>query len=410
MSESGRGSHASSVTLKATDTAGDAAGAARPLAAPRPSVGAHLRDALAVMSPAYFALAMATGIVAMACHLHGLREFATFLAWLNVLLYPVLWALFIARVVLFPSKVLADCSSHGRAPGFFTAVAATGVVGAQMVVLHASPLLGKVLWWSCAVLWALCTYGVFARLTTRADKPSLSEGINGGWLVAVVATQSVAVLGCLVDGNVLGDRETSLFILMSFWLGGGMLYIWIIGLIFYRYMFFPVSEHDLMPAYWINMGAVAISTLAGALLANAAGSSAVLLPLRPFILGLSVMFWATATWWIPMLLLLGLWRHRIRRVRFSYDPLYWGLVFPLGMYSVATYRLGEALQAHVLVWIARVFVIAAAGAWLVTFLGLGGRLVYTFVLWLRRPRPVPTLSPVPANGEVRPWKTQGVVR
>ena len=47
------------------------------------------------------------------------------------------------------------------------------------------------------------------------------------------------------------------------WLWGGMLYIWMISLIFYRYAFFPMAPSDLTPPYWINMGAVAISTLAG---------------------------------------------------------------------------------------------------------------------------------------------------
>jgi len=48
------------------------------------------------------------------------------------------------------------------------------------------------------------------------------------------------------------------------WLWGGMLYIWMISLIFYRYTFFKFSPGDLQPPYWINMGAMAISTLAGA--------------------------------------------------------------------------------------------------------------------------------------------------
>ena len=50
---------------------------------------------------------------------------------------------------------------------------------------------------------------------------------------------------------------------LAMWLGGGMLYIWIISLIFYRYTFFVMSPSDLAPPYWINMGAAAISTLAG---------------------------------------------------------------------------------------------------------------------------------------------------
>ena len=56
------------------------------------------------------------------------------------------------------------------------------------------------------------------------------------------------------------------FLALSMWLWGGMLYIWMMSLIFYRYTFFTMSPSDLAPPYWINMGAMAISTLAGTLL------------------------------------------------------------------------------------------------------------------------------------------------
>ncbi len=348
-------------------------------------VAVHLKARLATLHPAYFALAMATGIVAIACHLLGLGEFAVALARINLVAYPTLLVLFIARAVMFRERVIADWGDHAGAGGYFTVVAATGVLGTQAVLLHDGILAAKILWWICVALWAMCTYTVFALLTVREQKPTLAEGINGGWLVAVVATQSVSVLGCTLDGAVLGDRDTMLFVLMSFWLGGGMLYFWIIGLIFYRYMFFRFSPTDAAPPYWINMGAVAISTLAGALLANAAESSTLLAPLRPFILGLTMMFWATATWWIPLVLILGIWRHRVRRVPFSYDPLYWGLVFPIGMYSVCTFRLAEALDAPFLMSIARPFVIAAVAVWLLTFLGLTKQILYAVLLGLRRP-------------------------
>lgn len=284
---------------------------------------------------------------------------------------------------MFPSQVLSDLGDHARAPGYFTMVAATGVVGAQSVLIHDSVLAGQILWWVCVALWAATTYAVFALLTVRDEKPSLAQGINGGWLVAVVATQAVCVLGCVLDGAVFGDRDAALFVLMCFWLGGGMLYLWIIGLIFYRYMFFRFPPDDLMPPYWINMGAAAISTLAGALLAGVIESSPNLAPMRPFVLGLTVMFWATATWWIPMLLVLGIWRHRVRAVRLTYDPLYWGLVFPVGMYAVCTFRLAGALEMPFLVSVSRVFVIAAAVVWLLAFLGLARRMLYAVLLALR---------------------------
>ncbi|MCL4218656.1 MAG: tellurite resistance/C4-dicarboxylate transporter family protein, partial [Candidatus Hydrogenedentes bacterium] len=151
-----------------------------------------------MMHPAYFALVMATGIVAIACHLHGLNEFAWFLAQLNIFIYLALWGLFIIRLTLSPRQVWADCTNHQRAPGFFTFVAATSVLGSQTVHLHANSGIATGLWWFSLALWALTTYGVFSILVTREQKPALSEGINGGWLVAVVATQSVVVLGCTI--------------------------------------------------------------------------------------------------------------------------------------------------------------------------------------------------------------------
>jgi tellurite resistance protein TehA-like permease len=342
----------------------------------------HLRARLASMHPAYFAMAMATGIVAIGSDLLGLRAFAITLSAINLVVYPVLWILLLARVVLFPRQVIADWTSHQRAPGFFTVVAATGVVGSQMALLHGNLAAATMLWWVTVVLWGLCTYGIFAVLTVREEKPSLAEGINGGWLVAIVATQSVVVLGCSIGARMLGDGEISLFMLFSFWLAGGMLYFWTISLIFYRYLFFRFSPNDLMPPYWINMGAVAISTLAGVLLIRAARGSALLGPLTPFITGMTIMFWATATWWIPMLLLLGIWRHGIRGLAITYDPLYWGLVFPLGMYAVCTFHLSDVLAAPFLVNVARVFIVAASAAWLLTFLGVARRMLFPLVLAL----------------------------
>src|SRR5690606_11558719 len=107
------------------------------------------------------------------------------------------------------------------------------------------------------------------------------------------------------------------------WLGGGMLYMWIIALIFYRYTFFPMSPADLAPPYWLNMGAVAISTLAGAVLVLASPAMPLLTELKPFLMGVTLLFWATATSWIPMLLTLGFWRHIYCRFPLRYDPLYW---------------------------------------------------------------------------------------
>jgi tellurite resistance protein TehA-like permease len=327
------------------------------------------------MHPASFALAMATGIVSIACQLLGHQILAVVLLWANLVFYAVLWALSAVRIVRFPSRVLADISHHGRGVGFFTTVAATCVVGSQVWIIGGAWRPAAALWVFGILLWATVTYTLFTALTVKADKPPLAEGINGGWLVAVVAPQSVSVLGSQLAAGFGANAPQVLLFCLGLWLGGGMLYIWIISLIFYRYTFFTMSPADLAPPYWINMGAVAISTLAGALLIAAAPDSALLQDLLPFLKGFTLLFWATATWWIPMLVILGGWRHLYRRFPLRYDPLYWGAVFPLGMYTVCTFRLSYAIDAPYLLIIPRVFLYVALAAWGLAMVGLVRQLV-----------------------------------
>jgi tellurite resistance protein TehA-like permease len=332
--------------------------------------------ALAGLHPAYFALVMATGIVSIASHILGLVAVGRVLFVVNLIAYPTLWGLTIARVFRYRARVVADLSHHGRAVGFFTVVAATSVLGSQCLVVAGALRPAMALWAAAIVLWGLLTYVIFTVLTVKATKPPLAEGLNGGWLVAVVAAQSVAVLGAQILPQLeSSSRGVAALFCLAMWLGGGMLYFWIIGLIFYRYTFFPMSPSDLAPPYWINMGAAAISTLAGANLALAAPASPLIEALLPFVRGLTLMWWATASWWIPMLVSLGIWRHVLRKFPLRYDPLYWGAVFPLGMYTVATVRLAAAAEAPFLLAIPRISVYVALVAWLLAFAGLVARVL-----------------------------------
>jgi tellurite resistance protein TehA-like permease len=287
------------------------------------------RDDLRTLHPAYFSLVMATGIVSIATSLHGIPVLPTVLFWLNALFLAGLVAATVARTLRYPQAFAADIQSHSRGVGFFTTVAATAVFGTELVSQMQAAGIAAVFWIAAAVLWFVTFYGVLAVLTVKRDKPSLADGLNGAWLASVVACQAVSILTVLISavGVFAGLGRPLLIGALVLWLGGGALYLWIMTLIFFRYTFVHMTPEDLTPPYWINMGAVAISTLAGATLIEHAALFPVVVEILPFSKGFTLFFWAIATLWIPMLLVLGVWRYLICGVPLAYDPLYWGASF-----------------------------------------------------------------------------------
>ncbi len=329
-------------------------------------------DDLETLHPAYFGMVMATGIVAIATMLNHVPVLPIVLFWLNSAILVVLLIATGMRAIRYRDAVVADIRDHSRSVGFFTIAAALAVFGSELVLQMQATVAAVIFWATAAVSWFVVTYGILAVLTVKPNKPSLADGINGGWLVTVVATQSVSILTVLIlPAGLPGSLHAPLmFAALVLWLGGGALYMWLMTLIFFRYTFLRMSTEDLTPPYWINMGAVAISTLAGTTLLRQAGLSPTVMEMAPFVKGFTLFFWATGSWWIPILLVLGVWRYVICGVPFAYDPLYWGCVFPLGMYSACTYQLAEVLGISFLMPVSIAFMVLAVLAWLAAFAGL----------------------------------------
>lgn len=331
----------------------------------RPTLPRLIDDGAAQLFPGYFAVVMATGALSIAAHLLAMGWLAWPLLVAGTLAYAVLCALTLIRLLRYPRRLAADMVDHARGPGFFTIVAGTCILGSQYLLIAGNAIVAHALWLLGISVWLVVMYWFFVAVTVRQRKPTLESGINGAWLLASVATQSIAVLTTLMPWS--GDAQTvALFFALCMFLLGCMLYLAIIPLIFYRLTFVRLTMAALTPPYWINMGAVAITTLAGSTLILRTTPGGLLVDFLPFLKGFTLFFWAAATWWIPLLIGLTAWRHLAARHPLAYDPQLWGMVFPLAMYTTGTLRLSDALALPFLTLIPQVTVWVALIAWLGT--------------------------------------------
>lgn len=325
---------------------------------------------LETQASANFAMVMSTGIVSVALNLLGYHSAAQLLFGINGALFVLLMILYPLRLGFYPQKFMADFRGHTTGPGFLTIVAGTCILGNQCVLLGNNPALAEVLFWVGVVLWCVILWGVLLCIFVTEPKPPLELGINGAWLVTTVSTQAIVILGCILSPYMDWNKDVTFFGFIALFLLGFMLYILVIAMILYRYCYKTLEPKNLSPTYWINAGAVAITTLAGAELITHAGESALVMTFLPFIKGVTLMAWATATFWIPMLFMLGIWRHFVRAYPFTYTAEYWGMVFPMGMYTACTVMLIKALDLPFLMPLPEKFLYVAVSAWALTFVGM----------------------------------------
>ena len=332
--------------------------------------------------PGYFALVMGTGIVAVAAHLLQYTALSWALFAIALTAYPLLWGILLARIICFPRAVIADFVSHERGPTFLTIVAANGVLGTEFDAFHTLTGLVPLLFWFSVGLWSVLVYGFLSAVTASVTKPDLEHGLNGAWLLLVVATESLSVLGCLLAVR-SGMPAVLIFVALAFYLLGSMLYVLLSALIFFRWVFRPMHAAEMGAPWWINMGAVAIATLAGAQLMALPSVAGNLAPLLAIVAPLTVLLWTTSTFWIPLLVILFIWKE-MQRGPHGYDPSLWSAVFPLGMYVAATHSYATVAQLPFLDSISQPLFWIALLAWTLTFIGMWVQLLGVSRIFRRR--------------------------
>jgi tellurite resistance protein TehA-like permease len=328
----------------------------------------RVRRAVEGLTPGYFALVMASGIISVGMELRGFNLVSDLLFAVCAAAFVILLPLTLWRFLAYRHAVVGDFTDPRRGFGFFTFVAGTNVLGVRLSLDGAYTATAVLLALS-GLAWFVLGYVVpWTAVLGREERPVVAAA-NGSWFIWVVASQSVATAAATLEPVYdTGRRELALLAVTS-WSVGVFLYVAAAIFVSLRLMLYDLTPEELSPPYWVSMGALAITVLAGARIVEMADAPMVDAT-RDLIAGLAVMFWACATWLIPVLFAAGWWRHVSRRVPLIYEATLWSIIFPLGMYAVAGIYLGEANTLPLVEIIGSAELWVAFTAWVLVFVAM----------------------------------------
>lgn len=354
-------------------------------------IATRIGNALERLDPAYFGFVMSMGIVSIAFLELAVPIVARPLAVFNVACYALLLVLFAVRTAAFPERTFADLRERDRHWGALTFIVATNTVGIQFLFFFDAVTVAVVLWGVTVVITPLLLYYLFATEVIGAGKIDVRERIDGAFLLVIVCMQSLAVLGGLLTESLAGYGNALILLSMGYFGSGYVLYFVVVTVVTYRLLDGPIRPDDWTGPYWITMGAAAITTLAGTTLGPELAAFQGWESYAPVIIGVTFLAWAIASWWIPLLLVVDVWKFLTggtdgdppvwvvllpwSRLGFgdrlhTYAPTAWGRVFPMGMYTACTLNLAGIGTFGLLSVIPAYWGWFALVVWALTFVGM----------------------------------------
>jgi tellurite resistance protein TehA-like permease len=315
------------------------------------------------LSPGYFPFVMATSIISTGTLLLGPSWLSRALLVIASAGFVVLIVAQLIQLVFFRSSLAAGFRDPARVFGFFAIAASMDVLGVRLAAAG-HPLATAILAAVAAALWLVMSYGVPASLLVARSHDSVLGDVNGTWLLWVVATESLSLVASTLVPVWPSQSGLLAPVAVGLWSVGLMLYLLRVSLILSRLLTVPMTPRTLTPPYWVLMGATAIIVLAGARILDLPAALPAVKAAGGFVEGFSFTLWAFGTWWIPLLVVLGIWRHLRHHWPLSYDAALWSVVFPLGMYSVATLTFGKVAHLTFMEPLSRFMLWVAAAAWL----------------------------------------------
>jgi C4-dicarboxylate transporter/malic acid transport protein len=329
-------------------------------------------------TPNWFTVTMGTGILAVALNqvpfaTPSLRLLAEGLWLMNIGLFLIFAALYIARWLIFPNEA-RRIFSHSVMSMFLGAIPMGLATIINGFLSFGVARLGEIavaiahaLWWVDAIMAILCGVGIPFLMFTRQDHSI--EKMTAVWLLPIVAAEvTAASAGVLVP--YLADPHAALqmlFLGYALWAASVPLAMSIIVILMLRLILHRLPHKDMGPSSWLALGPIGTGAL-GLLVLGAAAPGAFAAAGIPGIgevaAGIGVIggavLWGYGMWWVGMAILMT--------ARYISDGMpfnlgWWAFTFPLGVYSVASLALARQTHLAFLTAVGAALVACLAMVW-----------------------------------------------
>ena len=338
------------------------------------------REVVRQFTPNWFAVTMGTGILAIGLsQIPGeppiLKAVAEGLWLLNIGLFVLFTALYAARWVVFFHEA-RRIFSHSVVSMYFGCIPMGLATIVNGFLIFGVPWWGRgavdiaeALWWADAAMAVLCGLAIPFMMFTR-QRHSV-DNMTAVWLLPVVAAEVAAASAGLLAPH-LADAHRQLEVLVAgyvLWAFSVPLAMSILVILVLRMAVHKLPHAGMAASSWLALGPIGTGALG--LLVLGAASPAIfaangLADYGPAARGVGLvgglLLWAYGLWWAAMAGLITL---RYLREGLPFNIGWWGYTFPLGVYAVATLRLGGVLPIPALSLLGVALVAALAVIWLI---------------------------------------------
>jgi C4-dicarboxylate transporter/malic acid transport protein len=330
-------------------------------------------------TPNWFAATMGTGILALALpQVPGAGPALTPIGealWIfNIALFALFSGLYAARWILF-GREARRIFGHNSVSMFIGTIPMGLATIVNGFVAFGLPRFGpavvpiaETLWWIDVAMSLACGVAIPYLMFTRHEH-SL-DGMTAVWLLPVVAAEVAGASGGLLAPH-LADFHSQFVVLATsyvLWAYSVPVAFSILAILILRMALHKLPHESMAASSWLALGPIGTGALgmllAGAdapaiLTANGLGEIGGVTEGIGTIAGL--LLWGFGLWWLALATLITI---RYWRAGVPFNLGWWGYTFPLGVYTVATFRLGTMLHVGFFGVVGTVLTIALAAMWL----------------------------------------------